>query len=159
MTDLAKREPGLENYGQTLSSDDLSLEDIVRRNQELDKHHRKFFAKRHSPHMINEPVLNPQHFSSIQNQFEESKTSGFKNNDSLFIEDVSDIQYHKRPRSVSDRGEPEGTEGCDLDENELNQLQKFCFKYQPFSSLLRDTEKNQSINDERAKSQSPFQTH
>ena len=55
-TDLGQRDAALDNYGHTLTSDDLSLEEIVKRNQELDKHHRKFFAKRHSPHQINEHV-------------------------------------------------------------------------------------------------------
>jgi hypothetical protein len=51
---------------------------------------------------------------------------------------------NKRPKSVSERDRCDN-EICDLDENELNQLQKICFKFLPMASLLRETDKNQSM--------------
>lgn len=48
------------------------------------------------------------------------------------------VHFTKRPRSV--RGDNEQNDICDLDDNELNQLQKLYFKYLPMSSLLRDTQ-------------------
>lgn len=77
----------------------------------------------------------PQHFSSIQNQFEESKTNSIFKNDSIFQEGEVSLNLNKRPKSDRD-----DRMDCDLDEIELNQLQKMCLKFLPMaSSLLRDT--------------------
>lgn len=82
------------------------------------------FARRHSP-MINDSLMLlpqcPQHFSSIQNQFEESKASGY-NNESLFLNDSS-IKFVTTPKAISDKGADQfrdNDELCDFDDIDLN---------------------------------------
>jgi hypothetical protein len=76
VTELEQNHPQVIGGLNTFSSNDSDRHLKAMGKQQV-------FARRYSP-MQNDQILYPQHFSSIQNQFEESKTNSIFKNDSIF---------------------------------------------------------------------------